>query len=133
VAFAALSISPRLDACTSAFQNDMLRATANEYGGDVRVFHAWDLPIVTIDIGLSVGASWLRQTFQTAGSAPSRDTVAARSSIGAGASLDIGGGFHLVAESSLETYLFRLQREGGWSTVAPSVAFRERVGMGKSW
>ena len=53
--FPSLSVTPRLDACVSGFDNSTLEAKAYDIGGDVRLAHTWDLPIVSFDIGLSVG------------------------------------------------------------------------------
>jgi Caspase domain len=127
-----LSITARIDGCTSSFDNAFLQATTNEAGGDLRFAHAWDLPVVTVDLGLSVGGSWLRQTFEAAGNAPARDSFAARSAVNLGLAVELGGGFELTAESAAETYLFRLQTATS-SSLTPSLAYRQRVGLAKHW
>lgn len=38
-----ISLSPRIDACFSSFDNQSVRAAADDFGGGVRVAHAWDI------------------------------------------------------------------------------------------
>lgn len=131
---AALSVLPRIDACTSSFDSDPLSATASDYGADVRFAHAWDLPLITVDVGFTVGASWLRQTFTTPGRAPPRDTLALRSSVGAGLGLDLGKGFFAIGDLGAETYFFRIEDTSTRAArFAPSLAFRSHLGFGKHW
>jgi hypothetical protein len=133
-AFTALTVTPRLDACFSGFNNESLRANVSEYGGDVRVVHAWDLPALTVDIGFAVGASWLRQTFTTSGIAPARDTLSPRISVGSAVTRDVAEGFYVVGDGAAETYLFRVE-EGATGSVnlTPSLALRAHLGVGKQW
>ncbi len=132
--FAALSVTPRIDACGSGFQSGTLHADVNEVGVDVRLAHAWDFPVVTVDVGLTLGASWLMQSFTTPGLAPRRDSLAGRSSVGVGLTSDLGGGFYIFAAGAGETYLFRFQDSvTGESSLAPSIALRTHFGIGKSW
>jgi hypothetical protein len=134
LALPALTLTPRLDACFSDFDNGPLQVTSNEYGGDVRVAHAWDVGPFTFDAGLTMGASWLRQTFTTAGVAPARDSIAARTSVGGGVIVPLGEGFSTGGEVAAETYLFRLEDSAtGSATLAPSLACRLHLGVGKEW
>jgi hypothetical protein len=129
--FSAFNVAPRADACFSTFDQDGLHAVANEYGGDLRLAHVWDLPIVSFDLGLSVGAAWLRQTFTTPGYAPSRDTLAA---ISGGLTFDLVAGIYALADVAAETYLFRLEDSArGTSALTPSLALRTHLGIGKNW
>jgi hypothetical protein len=133
-ALPALTVTPRLDACFSEFDNGGLHANADEYAGDLRVAHAWDIGPATFDVGLSVGVSWLRQTFATSGIAPPRNTVSPRTSVGAATTFAAGAGFYAVGEIAAETYLFRLQDSAtGAVSLTPSLACRARVGVGKEW
>jgi len=132
--FAAFSLTPRLDACFSGVDRAPLSVDANEYGGDVRFAHTWDLPFLSVDIGLTMGGSWLRQTFTTAGVAPPRDTIAARSSVGVGAAADLGAGFYVLGDAAAETYLFQLEDSARrTSTLTPSLSLRSHLGFGKHW
>jgi hypothetical protein len=132
--FSALSITPRLDMCLSDFYSGALHAQTNDYGGDVRLAHTWDLPVVSLDIGLSVGGSWLRQTFSTPGFAPARDSFALRTGIGAAATIDVTAEFYVLADAVAETYVFKLKDSASRSTAfTPSLAFRHHLGIGKQW
>lgn len=134
IALPALTLTPRLDACSSSFENARVQANLYELGGDFRVAHAWDLPIVTLDIGFSLGTSWLRQTFVTRGVAPSRDTVAFRGSIGPSATFDLGSGLYLNADIAAETYAFSVQdTDTRQAELRPSLTLRTRAALGKHW
>ena len=130
VTTATLGIAARIDGCVAGFRNDVVDATLGELGGDVRVAHAWDIAVVTLDLGLSVGGSLLRQSFETRGIAPSRASGALRFSVGGRVSLPLGAGFSVKAEFAAESYVFPLRTADGES-FTPSVAFRQRVGLSK--
>jgi hypothetical protein len=133
-AWPALTLTPRVDACTGGFENEDLRAAIYEIGGDLRISHAWDLPIVTLDVGFAIGASWLRQSFATRGIAPARDSLALRSSVGPSASFEIGSGVYFTADAAAETYAFRLRDSAtGDTKITPSLALRARAAIGKHW
>ena len=132
--FPALTLTPQVDACLSGFQNATLKATSREVGGMLRIAHAWDFPMVTLDIGFSVGGSWLRQSFSTRGVAPSRDSFALRGSIGPAASVELAGGLYLLADLAAESYAFQLRDSATRTTsMTASITFRGRVGFGKQW
>jgi hypothetical protein len=128
----ALNITGRLDGCVASFDNRFLEASTNEAGADIRIAHAWDLPVVTVDLGLSLGGALLRQTFDGAGNASPRNSFAGRSAVSLGIALALGAGFELSAESAAETYLFRLQT-GASASLTPSLAYRQRIGLVKLW
>jgi hypothetical protein len=132
-AFAAFSVMPRIDACLSSFDSGPVRATVADYGGGVRLTHVWDFPVISLDLGLAIGASWLRQTFATPGRAPDRNTVAARTSLVTGVDVDLPLGFYVLADAEAETYLFDLEDDSRTSRVSPSFAFRAHLGVGKHW
>jgi hypothetical protein len=133
ITFAGLSLAARVDGCVGGFDNAFVRASANELGGSVRAAHAWDVSFFTVDVGLSIGASWLSQRFDTLGRAPPRDSFAARSTIGVGLAVPLGSGFELAAEAAGETYFFSLRGSAGEEEWAPSIAYRQRVGLTKHW
>jgi hypothetical protein len=133
-AFPELSVMPRIDACSSGFENTLVRAAFYEVGSDVRVSHAWDFPWLTVDVGFAVGASWMRQSFTTRGIAPARDSLALRGSIGPSASFEVGGGFYVTADLAAETYAFSVENSAtGKREIAPSLAVRARAGIGTQW
>jgi hypothetical protein len=133
VAYAQLGITPRLSACRSGFANATLSADVDELGFDVRLSHAWDLPVVTVDLGLAPGVSIFRQTFDSPGLARARLTAAPNIAAGVGLSADLGEGFSAMLESAAQTYVYRFEREDGTSRWTPSAALRVSAGFGKHW
>lgn len=132
--FPFLSVTPRLDMCGSGFENSTLQASVYDVGGDVRLAHNWDLPFVSLDVGLTVGGSWLRQSFTTQGYAPDRDTVALRTSVGLGATFDLPAGFYFLSSGAAETYVFELQDSATKTkSLTASIAVRLHLGIGKHW
>lgn len=129
-----LTLTGRADFCSGSFETSSLQATARDLGGELRVSHAWDLPFVTLDLGFSVGASWLHQDFETTGSAPARDSVAFRGAIGPALFFELVRGIYLNTEFGAETYVFRLRDSATRETgLTPSVTYRARAGIGKHW
>jgi hypothetical protein len=129
-----LSLTPRLDVCRARAENQLLTATSQELGGGLRVAHAWDFPVVTLEAGLALGAAWLRQSFSTSGRAPTRDSAAFRTTLGPAASFELGAGFYLVTDVAAEIYVLRVYDAAAHSSrVAPSVTVRAGVGLGKNW
>ncbi|HTN87277.1 MAG TPA: caspase family protein [Sorangium sp.] len=128
-----MSLAARLSACHSAFRNEHLTASNDDLGLDVRLSHAWDLPVITLGVGVDAGLAVMRQRFETQGYAPDRLGLAGAFGAGAGANIDLLGGLYLGVEAAAQTYVFKQQRAGsGEGAIAPSVAARLRVGVGMS-
>jgi hypothetical protein len=68
--FEHLSVGGRLAGCHATFATDVLRACSNIYGGEVWAAHAWDVPVVSVDLGLTLGGWLMEQTFTTGGPLP---------------------------------------------------------------
>jgi hypothetical protein len=130
--WSALNLAARLDACHATAQNDTLESSDDEVGGELRVSRAWDLPLVTPSVGLAAGGSWLRQTFQTSGTAPGRDTPAGRFAASLALEVPLPRGFSVVVESAAMTYVFA-QASGGRTTLGPWFSFRQLAGIEKEW
>ncbi|MGH7328982.1 MAG: hypothetical protein ACREJX_11595, partial [Polyangiaceae bacterium] len=113
-------------------QTVSVSSSDNEVGGEARVAHAWDLPFLTIDVGLGAGASLLAQTFTTAGVAPARDTPAGHFEISGRLTVPIAAGFSIYAESAAMTYVFA-QDQGGAETLGPWFSFRQIFAVSKEW
>jgi hypothetical protein len=129
-----VSAGARLAGCHAAFSNDVLRASSNQLGGELRVAHAWDLPIVSVDLGLAVGGWLLQQTFTTLGIAPPRSTAAGSAALALGLRGDVGGGFSLFAETSLVSYLYPQVKDPlGSVSFGPYLALRQAFGLAKVW
>jgi hypothetical protein len=117
-----LGFVARLGACRSGSENAVVRATTDELDVSVAALRAWDLPWVTLALGLGAGAGVFFQRFETAGRAPSRDTVAPFGLAVGSATLDVGGPWFVSADVRAETYFLRLQ-EDTRSAASTDVAF----------
>jgi hypothetical protein len=134
IVFSALSLTPRVFGCVGEFENPNLKATSSELGTEIRLAHSFDLPTITLGIGVGAGASWLHQSFETSGNAPSRSSAAGHVGVAIGGEVDLSGGFYLFFEEAAETYILRIRetrtRDESWRA---SFAFRQLVGLGKTF
>jgi hypothetical protein len=105
-----LGFLARVGACKSSSENTTLSATTNEYDLTLVAQHAWDLPAVTLGLGLGGGAALVTQSFETRGVAPGRTGVSPMAMIAASANTDVGSGFYAGAELRGETHFISLQR-----------------------
>jgi caspase domain-containing protein len=129
-----LTATPRLSACRSGFENDYLRADVDEYGLELELSHAWDLPIVSLQAGVAAGGALLEQTFDTPGRASARRNLAGSIAANLGAAVDLAGGFYLLLEGGLQSYAFRISRGTGPSAAwEASLELRTRAGLGWYW
>lgn len=128
-----LSFAPRLSACRATFSNDVLTTTQDQLDVELRVSHAWDLPRITLDLGASLGAGILHQSFTTRGMAPDRTSFLGEISVGLGATFDLPVGLYALTEVSAQTYFFE-QQEGqttSATSLAAAFAVRPTFGIGK--
>ena len=129
-----LTLSPRLGYCRSEFANPRVSSRVEAFSAALRVARTWDLPVVSLEIGASLGAAYHHQSFESAGNAPARATPGALTGIDAAASLELGGGVALFAESGLESHLFKVeQTDTRDARIEASWAFVQRVGLSKVW
>ena len=124
-----VSISPRVELCRSASDHRVLGSTTYAASAELRVSHAWDLPVVTLDLGASAGAGALRTSYETTGTAPARTTASVHLDASLGASLGLQGPMYLWAELALQTHFFRLAENGDVSLVTKDTG-RALVGIG---
>jgi hypothetical protein len=126
------SIASRVGFCRSGFANDRLRATADEYDLDVAITRVFDVPVVSIGVGLGLGAAWLRQSFETRGHAPARDTAAGHFDLVLDLGWDLPRGFQIITTIAGQVYVFARQR-GDDDVVETAARFTARalVGVGK--
>ncbi len=126
--FEQLGARVRVSGCSSGFDNAIVSATCTAFDLGLRVYRAWDLPVVSLDLGLGGGLSLLTQSFSTAGHAPSRQSTAPFLSVSAGAGVELGAGFGLGLAVAAETHFVALERsvDEGAST---SVAFAVRPAL----
>jgi len=134
VHFEAASIGARFSGCRASFSNDVLRATVDTWDAEMRVLHAFDLPLVTLDLGIGAGVGFFHQSFETRGDAPPRSTPFASIAPLLGLNADIAAGFSVLAEASLVTDFYAQQNEVTRVTsFRPSVAYRQAIGVAKVW
>lgn len=126
-----LSLRAGLGACRSSFSNAVLDATADELGLDVAAAHVWDFSAVSLAFGGSVGASWLRQRFETLGEAPERDSLGLAVGALFGASFQLGQGYHLLAESLGQVLFFEQRGSSGADELTAEPVLRLTLGFGK--
>lgn len=118
-------------ACRSQFDNAVLSARADELGGEASAAHVWDLSRVSVSVGIALGASWLRERFQTRGRAPARDTFAFSGGALIGASLDVSHGYHMLADALGEALVFEQSRPDAASAMIATPVLRVTLGAGK--
>lgn len=123
------SVSARLGLCRSSFGNRSLEARADEADLELRLTHGFDLPLFTIEAGVSAGAALLHQQFETRGMAPPRTSAAGAAGAVVGGIVDLEHGLYLAGHLALQTYLFR-QATGNSEQLAFSSALRLTFGVG---
>lgn len=134
VHMAVVNVGARLAACHASFTNDYLRASSNAYGGELRVTHTWDAPVVGIDLGLALGGWLLTQHFTTAGVAPTRETPAASLALVLGLHVDLGAGFAAFVDAALQSLVYAQHVESTNTTsLGPYVSVRQALGLSKEW
>jgi hypothetical protein len=130
--FTDLGIALRGSACGGGFEQAMLSASTSAYDVEFRLSRAWDVSLLAFDVGLGGGLALFHQSFQTAGVAPTRNTLAPFLSLGVGLALDLSQGFYLRADVAAETYFLRLQDAAAEpAKTRASFALRPALGAGK--
>lgn len=104
-----LTLTPRVGGCRSSYSNEVLEAQSDELDADIAVARVFDLPWVSLGVGLALGGAWLRQTFETAGLAPGRDTASAQADGFLDIWWDLSGGFYVLGEAAAHVSVFREQ------------------------
>jgi len=107
--FAELGVLARVSACTAGFDNALAHATTNAYGAEARLYHAWDLPALSLRLGLGGGVNVFTQRFEAPGQAPSRTSAAPFVALGAGAELGFAYGLYTSLDVSAETHFLPLE------------------------
>ena len=131
VALRSLTFTPRFGWCRSGFSNPGISATVDEYDFELSAAHVWDLRVISLEIGVTAGGSFLHQRFHTNGIAAPRTTAALQLSPSLGASHDLGERAYLIVLLSGSTFLFRSENSlTGRASFAPSFAIRTSLGVG---
>jgi hypothetical protein len=132
-----LTLSASAGACRASFSNGALRARTDELSLALSARRVYDLPPVSVGLGVSAGVDWLHQSFETDGLAPARDSAAGQ--VGALVHLDwdLAAGVYLLAELSGELLVFRQQSsrvrsaDPDASQLQAVFAWRPLLGAGK--
>ena len=107
-----LTVVPRIGFCRGAARSAVLPTTQDVFDLDVTVVHAFDLPIVTLGIGLAGGPTLLRQSFQTNRRAPANLTVGGHLDAVFAVSWDLPRGVYLQTDVSAQAHMFRARDRG---------------------
>jgi hypothetical protein len=127
-----LSVTPRFGFCRSGFDNGRIVATSDEFDLDLTLTHVFDVPVVSIGVGVVGGVTWLRQTFETAGVAPPRNTIGGHLDIVLALLWDLPRGFYIETDIAGQVHLFSGQTANEPdSKLATVVTARPYVGFGK--
>ena len=120
-----------LGACRSAFSNAALGARADELGLELSGMRVIDVPGVSLGAGIAAGLSWLHQSFETEGLAPSRNSIAAHVDIVGSVASDLADGYYVLGELAGQLHVFK-QRQGRDSESTTAVfSVRPMLGAGK--
>ena len=130
VDLAAASLGTRIGACHGTFANDFLGADTNEVWWEARVGRAIDVGAVTLDFGLTGGATLLWQSFRSDGNAPGRTTLGGLVGAGVGATVPVGDGFFAGVGGEALTYFFSVGGDDG-DSVATRFSVRVTALIGK--
>jgi hypothetical protein len=126
-----LSLSAGLGACRSTFENEVLRASADELGVDLSGAHVWDFSSLSVSFGGLAAASWLRQRFSTPGRAPGRDSLGLGLGALVAASVELSHGYHVFGEALGQVLFFEQRRAGDADSMLAKPALRLTLGAGK--
>jgi hypothetical protein len=129
---AQLGARARISACTSSFDNRYISATTNAYDADIRVYHAWDLSALSVELGLGGGLSLFTQDFEPRGRTPDRRSLIPFVVLGAGALLDVWSAAYLVLDAAAETHFMRL-RPDSFSPAKLPAQFALRISLGAGY
>jgi hypothetical protein len=127
-----LGARARISACTSSFDNSYVGATTNAYDADLRVYRAWDISLLTLELGLGGGLSLFTQDLETRGEASNRKTLVPFVALGGGAVLDMWSATYLTLDAAAETHFMRL-RVDSTSPAKVSAQFGLRVSLGAGY
>jgi hypothetical protein len=94
-----VSMVPRIGARRATYQSPTIATIQDQLDAELGLAHAWDLPVVTLDLGVSIGAGMLHQSFETRGIAPDRASLMAQLGAGVGLSIDLNPRLLLVGGS----------------------------------
>lgn len=127
-----LGLTSTLGFCRADFAADRVDVQADQYDLDLVLTRSFDLPIVSVALGLGGGVSLLRQTFETAGVAPPRNSAAGHSTALVDLRWGLSRGLFVMVAVAGQVLIFAQQRgnEDDARTTGVPVA-QLRLGLGK--
>jgi hypothetical protein len=128
---AELTLSLGASFCRSGFENARLRADADEASLDLSAARVIDLPVVSVALGGTLGAGWLRQSFDARGRAPARNGWVLFPGALAALSTELGSGLSAFAEAIARLSVFRQRRSDGSEDTTAAAGLELTVGASK--
>ncbi len=110
---ARFTVSSRVSLCRARFRNETLDGTVDAVELQLGLVHAWDLPQLTVHLGIAAGGGLVRETFETRGRAPARLVAAGHLGIVAGLVQDLPHGVYIAADLVARTSFFALRQDDG--------------------
>lgn len=124
----------RLGACGGGFDNAAVHARVVALDSELRAYHAWDVSALTLQLGLGLGLSLFRQSFDAVGSAPPANDAVPFLSLAIGVTGDLGHGFALGLDLAAETHFLRIQdTDYADSELRPAFALRPLLHLVKRY
>jgi len=131
IALRPVTLTPRVAWCRTGYTSQGLAATTDQFDVELQTSHVWDLAPVSIELGLTIGATLLNQSFKTAGTAPPRTTAALQLTPAVAVSRDLGSRTYIYLTVAGATYLFKNENSSTeTSSFGPSFAVRVALGFG---
>jgi hypothetical protein len=128
-----LSLAARLSGCRGGFTNDTVVAHVDEFGVQIEGARVWDLPFISLQLGLALGASALSESFDTRGSAPSRTALAGTLEANAGVEVPLIASWVLHGTGGVDVHAFQQRDATPTSQWVTPVSLVIRAGVGARW
>ncbi len=127
-----VSISTSVGFCRAGFTADRLTVKADQYDIELVAAYVFDLPVVSVALGLGGGLSYLRQTFETQGIAPPRNTIGGYGEALLMLRVGLPRGFYFAASVAAQVQIFS-QQLANQDSATTRAAFTARpvFGVGK--
>lgn len=127
-----VTFTPRVGMCRASFSADRVEVVATEIDLDASLAYVFDVPIVSLGLGIGGGVSYFRQTFSTDGQAPPRNSIAGHVDAVASLTWDLPRGFYVLTDVAGQVYAIRAQDSSGAEPVLRATfTVRPFVGFGK--
>lgn len=125
-----ITVVPRVGFCRAAPRGTTLPTTSDLFDFDVTIVHAFDLPVVTIGVGLAGGPTLLRQTFSSSRRTPTNLTIGGHVDAVVALWWDLPRGVYLQTDVSAQGQVFRA-RAGDAVELRLAPVVRGTFGVGK--